>query len=223
MSQLEVALDILARATTLLVLLAGFVGFLCREKVKQVLKRTLLGDIETIKHDFAKELAEHSAQLQREMEAYKVSLIAESERAKAAQEVKKSLALRMADRRFSALAALLDALGGYDVHAVSTVSIMLEGPADVTEKRFGEERAKAFAQDDQVRDASRAAVAFMTPDAYAKLLSIRGNAVRLLVARAAHAQPAIQSDDPRSVALLAETSALEDLLREALLKLERGE
>lgn len=68
--------------------LLGVAGYLGRTQLAHWLNR----DIEKIK-------AEHNRQL----EAYKVSLIAEAERAKASQEVKKSMAIRIAEKRFEAL------------------------------------------------------------------------------------------------------------------------
>jgi hypothetical protein len=68
--------------------LVAVAGYLGRAQIAHWLNR----DIEKIK-------ARHA----RELEAYKVSLIAETERAKAAQDVKKSMALLIAEKRFAAL------------------------------------------------------------------------------------------------------------------------
>ncbi|MDR6890387.1 MULTISPECIES: hypothetical protein [Variovorax] len=56
-----------------------------------------------IAHWLAKDLEAMKAGHQRELEAYKVSLIAETERAKAAQEIKKASALMAAEKEFNAL------------------------------------------------------------------------------------------------------------------------
>lgn len=54
-------------------------------------------------HWLSRDLEKIKAQHARELEAYKVGLIAEAERAKASQEVKKSMAIRIAEKRFEAL------------------------------------------------------------------------------------------------------------------------
>jgi hypothetical protein len=56
-----------------------------------------------IGHWLNKDLERAKAQHQRELESYKVSLIAESERAKAAQELKKAAALKIVEMQFSCL------------------------------------------------------------------------------------------------------------------------
>jgi hypothetical protein len=65
-------LDWVARATGIILLLAAPVGFVFREKWKQMLQRSLVQDMEQIKHGF-----------HRSLEAYTVTLIAEAEAAKA--------------------------------------------------------------------------------------------------------------------------------------------
>ena len=76
-------------------LLVAVIGFIFREKWKQILQRSLVQDMEQIKHDF-----------QQKLEAYKVTLIAEAEAAKAKQELKKSIALRYAEIEFERLVEL---------------------------------------------------------------------------------------------------------------------
>lgn len=81
------ALSILGSGTFAAALI-GITGYLGRAQLSHWLAK----DLETIK-----------AQHQRELEAYKVSLIAQTERAKAAQEIKKSSALMVAEKEFAAL------------------------------------------------------------------------------------------------------------------------
>jgi hypothetical protein len=56
-----------------------------------------------LSHWLAKDLETIKAQHQRDLEAYKVSLIAETERAKATQDIKKASALMVAEKEFAAL------------------------------------------------------------------------------------------------------------------------
>ncbi|MGN6152590.1 MAG: hypothetical protein ACTHOH_11390 [Lysobacteraceae bacterium] len=143
-------LDGVARATPVFLTFAGLLLFFFREKVKQILARSLSSDLEALRRGIAKELAEHGSQLQRELEAYKVSLIAESERVKAAQEVKKSLALKIAERKFISVAKLMDAHAGLGVDVVSYVCGPVSSNAQVAAQIFIEngktvlERLKAL-------------------------------------------------------------------------------
>jgi hypothetical protein len=110
-------LDFLARATGVIALILGVVGFMFREKWKQVLQQALLRDLEVLKADLLRKNAEHAATLvpqmeqikhdfQQKLESYKVSLIAQTEAVKARNDLKKSIALRYAEVEFERLVAL---------------------------------------------------------------------------------------------------------------------
>lgn len=109
--------DWLARIGGAITILATLLGFMFREKWKQILAKSLASDIEHLKAELAKQHATHSATLapmiesakyefQEKLEAYKVGLIAETERIKAQNELKKSIALRMAEVELERLLAL---------------------------------------------------------------------------------------------------------------------
>ncbi len=114
-------LDWLARAGGFLALLVALLGFVFREKWKQILAKSMAADIERLKADLAREHAEHSANLaprleaakydfQEKLEAYKVSLIAETERIKAQNELRKSFAMRLTEVEFERLIELESSL-----------------------------------------------------------------------------------------------------------------
>lgn len=69
-------------------------------------------------HWLNKDIEAIKAKHQQDLEAYKVSLIAEAERAKAAQDVKKSMAVQMANKRFAAIDKLH--LSSSDIHLKTT-------------------------------------------------------------------------------------------------------
>lgn len=81
----------------------GLVAFFLREKIKQRFARSVALELEKERAELARDQAKYSSELQREMEAYKVSLIAEGERIKAQQHVKTAVALRIAERKYAAL------------------------------------------------------------------------------------------------------------------------
>ena len=88
--------------TTTLLLIAGFLG---RSQIAHWLDK----DIERAK-----------AQHLRELEAYKVTLIAEVERIKADQEVKKAGALLLMNRQVTALGQIMEAVAGLSADVVAT-------------------------------------------------------------------------------------------------------
>lgn len=90
-----------------LVLIAGYLG-------KAQLSHWLTKDLEALK-----------AQHQRDLEAYKISLIAEAERAKASQEVRKAMAVKIAEKKFAALDVLHRAL---DPQAMQLLSLIQLAP-----------------------------------------------------------------------------------------------
>lgn len=102
----------------------GVLGFVFREKWKQMLTRSLAQDLEKLKAELQRESAEHAASLtpqieqakaefQHKLEAYKVSLIAEAEHAKALADLKKSIALKYTAIQFDRLVSLEKALSPF--------------------------------------------------------------------------------------------------------------
>jgi len=81
------------------------------EGVKTALQTELERAKAAMQRDHATLLAQH----QRELEAYKVSLIAEAERSRATQDIAKAIALKVGERRFAAIADFHDAMAGYDI------------------------------------------------------------------------------------------------------------
>lgn len=129
-------LDWVARGTGVIAVLLTALGFMFREKWKQLLQRSLSADLERLKAELARDNAEHAAKLlpqfeqvkhdfQQKLEAYKVGLIAQAEAAKAQSELRKSIALRFSEVEFERLIALelLLAPIGTDIAAIGSIDI----------------------------------------------------------------------------------------------------
>lgn len=86
-----------------LVILAGVLG-------RSQLSHWLNKDLEVLKKRHQQELEAAKSQHAHELEAYKVLLIAETERVKASQDVRKAMALKIAEKRFAAFEALHSAM-----------------------------------------------------------------------------------------------------------------
>ena len=129
-------LDWVARGTGVIAVLLTVLGFMFREKWKQLLQRSLSADLERLKAELTRDNAEHAAKLlpqfeqvkhdfQQKLEAYKVGLIAQAEAAKAQSELRKTIALRFSEVEFERLIALelLLAPIGTDIAAAGSIEI----------------------------------------------------------------------------------------------------
>ena len=139
-------LDWIARGTGVIALLLTVLGFMFREKWKQLLQRSLSADLERLKAELARDNAEHAAKLlpqfeqvkhdfQQKLEAYKVGLIAQAEAAKAQSELRKSIALRFSEVEFERLIALelLIAPIASDIAALAGIETRFKTPEQATQ------------------------------------------------------------------------------------------
>lgn len=74
-------------------------------------------------HWLSKDLEQIKSQYARELEAYKVSLIAETERIKAAQDIRKAAALMITDRKYTVLMELYDSIEGVPAQLFGIASL----------------------------------------------------------------------------------------------------
>jgi len=88
--------------------LLGIAAFLGRSQIAHWLNK----DIERIKSQLQRELEAEKASHLQALEAYKVALIAEAERAKAAQAVKTAVAVKFSEHQFTAISAMNRAMSG---------------------------------------------------------------------------------------------------------------
>src|SRR5690606_16129555 len=100
----------LADARVMAVLLA-VVGFFGRTQVTHWMTR----DLERLKAAHLLHLEEAKASYQRDLEAYRTSLIAQTEAIKAAQDVKRSMAIAVASKQVEAMYGLQSAFTGRGV------------------------------------------------------------------------------------------------------------
>jgi hypothetical protein len=92
---------------------------------KSQLAHWLNKDIEAIKAKHQQDLAEKQAQYQRELEVYRMSLIAQVEAIKAGQDVRKTMALRVAEKRFEAIFGIHKLLNGVSVDLLALMKLSL--------------------------------------------------------------------------------------------------
>lgn len=126
---------------------ATFIGLLIlifQERIRRFFEKGMLEDLERVKNAN-----------QRELEAYKVSLIADAERYKATQDVKKSAALRVVEKRFNALDILHRSTLGNVSRFFSTLTVRVD------EEAFAKERKNLYTRIDELRDAMHGADIFL--------------------------------------------------------------
>lgn len=202
-------------------------GFYYREKIKQL----LAFDVERLKADLAKQQADASAKLQRdleaekasfqrdleayragfqrELEAYKVGLIAEAERTKAAQDVLKAVALRVAERRFIAVCALMEATAGIDIDA----AVIPTHAVDASQSnQYAAWRSELLERSAALAKAIRLASPFLSPDERMAFLQLHGKVVDSFDLRPTSAHPRLANSDPRLQAIIVQGIACEAIL-----------
>ncbi|RYF02361.1 MAG: hypothetical protein EOO32_00115 [Comamonadaceae bacterium] len=152
---IEFLLSVIASSAGTAALLSG-AALLFRKQISHWLSK----DLERLKNQYAKDL-----------EAYRVSLIAETERIKAHQEVKKAGALLVIERKYKALMELHDSVEGVAADLFSTAS--MKGVAKTT--RYADatqERLKRIA------NAHSAARPFLTDAESVALTSLKKSVVQ---------------------------------------------
>ncbi|MBB3639671.1 hypothetical protein FHY06_002789 [Variovorax sp. BK613] len=133
--------------------LLSIAGFLSRAQLAHWLNK----DIEAIKARHQHDLANQLAESQRALETHKVGLIAEAERTRASQDVRKSIALMMAEKKFNALNRMHAAVQNF----ASEVLQLLQSSSPMR-NRTDLDQADVRAR--ELRQAMRDASMFFTPD-----------------------------------------------------------
>lgn len=210
-------LDWVARGTGVIAVLLTVLGFMFREKWKQLLQRSLLSDLERLKAELARDNAEHAAKLlpqfeqvkhdfQQKLEAYKVGLIAQAEAAKAQSELRKSIALRFSEVEFERLIALelLLAPIGTDTAAIGSIEIRFKTPEQVSQT-LAKIRALGIAIEQ--------AEMFLSREDRAELAAFRQTLIAYIGAYAGPDKPVCPPDDPLLKQLLKQASSTHSKLK----------
>ena len=214
-------LDFLTRATPVVLVLGGFLAYYYREKIKSILAKSVAKDVEVLKADLNKQIAEHTSKLQRELEAYKVSLIAEAERIKANQDVRKSLALKVAEQRFLAISRLYEAHLGIDTSIGALVGTrQSQDPTDLA--RYLERKRDLNNRLIKYTEASDGAVLFASQELRTKVMAVRSSANTVMDLRIDCRSEPISAENPDVSNLLVLASDLEDHLRSLLSEFEKA-
>lgn len=216
-------LDWLARAGGVAATLTLALGFMFREKWKQVLARSLATDLERLKAELAKSHAEHAASLtpqleaikhdfQQKLEAYKVSLIAETEAVKARSELKKSIAMRFAETEFERLVALEGELGPIYAAVVTRAGFA----TDAKQAGHAVELNERFSRLDTATDKAEM---FMSHDDRLEILQFRAELLRLTIDFVGPGKPVFDAQSQRGKTLLNAAASSHRKLKERLIAL----
>lgn len=96
-----------------------------------------------LSHWLSRDLEAQKAAHQRDLEAYKVSLIAEAEKAKASRDVQKAMAVRIAEKKFSAIDSLHQKLTSRATETLSALQVYSTVDHALRVKAYGELLNKA--------------------------------------------------------------------------------
>ena len=213
-------LDWLGRAGGIIAIFVGLLGFLFREKWKQLLQRSMSEDLARLNSDLIRKQAEHAASLapqlaqiehdfQQKLEAYKVSLIADAEAAKAKSELRKTIALRFADVQFERLVALEKILSPLASDVLSQAGLKQD-------QKNQEQQNKMFEQLEGFRRASNEAEMFLSVEvaiACARLLSMLK---KIVGDHVGFYRPTLSMDDPQGMEVVIGSAALHERLKEQI-------
>lgn len=192
--------------------LLAFLALIYRDRLRSLLSL----DVEKFKADLQRDHAELLAKHQRELEAYKVALISEAEHVKAAKDIQKSIALKVAERRFDALAEMVDAMAG-TASKVSTLAT-LKYPDEKSRAARIEVVRKIMerldAADDRVRP-------FISLELRGAVLAYTQAIGERLTHAIDHPDQQLAKDDRRITSLLEQAVSIDGELRRLLLEFEK--
>lgn len=176
MDELTAILDWAARLTPIVLAVGGFIAFLSRERIK---------------HYFAGDLEDRKAKLLRELEAYKLGVLAEAERNRAQQDVRKSVALKVVERRFHLLSELIGTQAGLDTDVTTFVQLSYPDQGS-----FRAAHASILERIRQHGLASERAFLYLPRPIRQQIVDLRGVLVRTLGAYSEFGSPRLAAGDP---------------------------
>ena len=172
--------------------LIGIAAFLFREKIKSSLAESMASRLERERAGLALDQARLSSELTRAVETHKVALTAEAERLKARQQLKTSIALRLAERRYDAACTVYNALAGLPPIARAFALTDFSGAAEefaIRKRRVEEEYVV-------VVDALKMNRAFIPEELFTAGMLTTKPIREISRRRATLLVPALRSDDP---------------------------
>jgi len=192
--------------------LAAAVAFLFREKIKHSLLESMQSRLEGEKAQLALDHARYSSQLAMDAERHRVSLIAESERLKANQQIKTSLALRLAERRFESICAVHAAVAGIPPAARGfSLTLFTRSPGEF-ERRVVEVQQML----DEAGNALKMNRAFISPELFRAGLVVTSVVADVLGKRLQFDDPPLNENAPEIRSLVSTFREFEACLRQSL-------
>jgi hypothetical protein len=193
-------LDIAGDVIALVLLLASGIGFLFRTSIS-----------EWIKHKFqvavGRELEDHKHRLARELEGYKGSLMQELEEMRADIDIRRSIALRVADTKLASLQALAFELSRVIMEA-TTMATMEQKLRNQNMEEYGAAISAS-------RDARRRADIFLSRELSAEVATVMSDAVQF-AQECGDKNVVVKIDDPRLIAIVRSSGIVETKIRAEL-------
>ncbi len=197
----------------------GLLGFIFREKWKQILAKSFQADVESLKHELTLEQQRHAASLvpeleaikhdfQKELEAYKTSLIAKAEEIKLQSDTKRVTANRFAEIKFERLVALEKRLATSGANITALISY----PNEI---RKYEQVSEAVSKLEDLGEAQSEAEMFFTVDENRIIVSCFRNLSSMLT----HVGPGksiVPVDSPEGEALIVARLGAQNLIRKKI-------
>lgn len=190
-------LELIGDITSVIVLFVILSIAALKEQIKQYIVGEMLNSVENEKARLSKELAEHSDRIAREMEVYKITLIAETERIKARNDVKRSVALSLAQQKFDSITQLYNAHHGFGVFVAAHVGLTYRGTNAVAQlQHFQKTQQELLGRHSAYETAYYRSTRFLDNNTKALILTVLKNSMALLGRRPSPSDPVIISPEP---------------------------
>ncbi len=207
----------LARVGGIIAILVSLFPFFFKEKWKQLLQRSMAEDLARLNSDLINKQAEHAASLapqlariehdfQQQLEAYKVSLIAEAEAAKAKSELRKTIALRFADVQFERLVALEKVLSPLASDVLSQAGLKQE-------HKNQEQQNKMLEHLEGFRRVSNEAEMFLFDEDAIACSRLLKKLTKIVSDHVGFSRPTLAMDDPQQMEVTKDSAELHERLK----------
>lgn len=197
--------------------LGAGVAFLFKEKIKHALALSMASRLETEKASLARDHAKYLSELAQAAELHRVSLIAETERLKAQQHLRTSIALKLSERRF---AAITEVHAGYAELPPQIHGIALTKFEESTSEIFEGHHTDATRKFDAAMAALKLNRAFISPAMFAAGQELNRAIIGILELRMAFDSPVLGKENPEIRRLQNSFAAFERELANSLEQFE---
>ena len=205
----------LGGVATLLALFA----FFFKEKIKQRLAFSIASRIEKEKADLARDHAKYLLELEQAAQTYRLSLLAETERLKAHQHLKTTVALKLSERKYAAICEVHGAYASLPPQIYSIACTKFDYK-EASSEFFDSLHEQARAGVDDAIKVLKLNRAFILPELFKSGSNLTTAMINILALRDDFSSAVIDKVDPRLIDLARKFSEFEGEISKSLKEFE---